>query len=113
MCYKSQLFTKDSIDTVNQAVSVMTEAAEVQYNTSKKVEQAVEVLDGVLEKTYEEIMNLDNTKTGMLDDGNSIQKVVGELIYINESLNNIIGLVNSQIEKTNISAKNIRKYAEM
>ncbi|MBE5934238.1 MAG: hypothetical protein E7262_00415 [Lachnospiraceae bacterium] len=104
--------TKESIDTVNKVVGVMTETAEVQYKTSNKVSKNIVVLNEMLNATYEEIVKLNNIKNGMQLEGSNVKNIVEELLYINETLNNVILALNQQIEKTNVSANQIRRFAE-
>ena len=105
--------TKDSIKTVNAAMTIMTETAESQFYTSNKVVENVEILKDMIDNTYDEIQELNNTKEAMQSEGGKVDKVVNELMYINNSLNEVIRIINSQIEMTHNSAKKIRKSAEM
>lgn len=105
--------TKDSIEQVNRAMNVMSETAIAQSKTSDKVVENIEVLKNMIEYTYDEIQQLNDTKKSMQFEEKRVEKVVNNLTYINTSLNEIINVINSQVETTYKSATKIKKSAEM
>lgn len=105
--------TEDSINQVNIAMNVMSETAVAQSETSDKVLDNIKILKNMIDNTYEEIQQLNETKVNMEYEGKRVDKVIANLNYINNNLNDIINVINSQVETTNKSAKKIKKSAEM
>ena len=87
----------------------MSETAIAQSKTSDKVVENIEVLKNMIEYTYDEIQQLNDTKKSMQFEEKRVEKVVNNLTYINTSLNEIINVINSQDETTYKSATKIKK----
>lgn len=105
--------TKDSIEQVNNAMGIMSETAIAQSKTSDKVVDNIAVLKNMIEHTYNEIQQLNQTKRTMQLEERRVENVVNNLTYINASLNEIIEVINSQVETTYNSANKIKKSAEL
>jgi methyl-accepting chemotaxis protein len=94
-------------------MGIMSETAIAQSKTSDKVVDNIAVLKNMIEHTYNEIQQLNQTKRTMQLEERRVENVVNNLTYINASLNEIIEVINSQVETTYNSANKIKKSAEL
>ncbi len=103
----------ENVSNVNTTVGEIAEGATLQANETTNVTGQIDEMGQVVDKSNREVNNLEVIVSRMNELSEQADGLLNNLVSINATTSNSIGVVNEQTRATNVSAEKIREAVEV